>query len=419
MPFTRRVFSKLAAGLALVPAPAVWNSARAQAQPIKIGCSLALTGALSSVKAGLVGYEFWRDDVNASGGILGRPVELVVYDDQSSAAGIPGIYSKLIDVDKVDLLFSPYGANLTAVIMPMIKQRNKFIVGMFGVSNNDEVKHDKFFQIAPWGPNASTNWVRGYFDIAKAQGVKKIAILAADAEFSKASAAGGEKIIKEYGLDLVVNQTYPPSTTDFSGMLRNLKAAAPDAVFVCSYPPDSAALLRGVTEIGVGDSVKLFGGAMVGPQYASLLENLGSSLNGVVNFHTYVPEPTLKSAGIEKFLLRYAPVAKERGIDALGHYIPPFYYAAGEVVAAAARGANSLDEAKIAEWLHKNPVETIVGRINFDAMGDWNERRVLMVQFQGVANHNIDQFRSAGKQVIIDPPALKSGDFIGFAKARG
>jgi branched-chain amino acid transport system substrate-binding protein len=419
MPFTRRVFSKLAAGLALMPAPAVWDSARAQAQPIKIGCSLALTGALSSVKAGLVGYEFWRDDVNASGGILGRPVELVVYDDQSSAAGIPGIYSKLIDVDKVDLLFSPYGANLTAVIMPMIKQRNKFIVGMFGVSNNDEVKHDKFFQIAPWGPNASTNWVRGYFDIAKAQGVKKIAILAADAEFSKASAAGGEKIIKEYGLDLVVNQTYPPSTTDFSGMLRNLKAAAPDAVFVCSYPPDSTALLRGVTEIGVGDSVKLFGGAMVGPQYASLLENLGSSLNGVVNFHTYVPEPTLKSAGIEKFLLRYAPVAKERGIDALGHYIPPFYYAAGEVVAAAARGANSLDEAKIAEWLHKNPVETIVGRISFDTMGDWNERRVLMVQFQGVANHNIDQFRSAGKQVIIDPPALKSGDFIGFAKARG
>jgi branched-chain amino acid transport system substrate-binding protein len=419
MPFTRRVFSKLAAGLALMPAPAVWDSARAQAQPIKIGCSLALTGALSSVKAGLVGYEFWRDDVNASGGILGRPVELVVYDDQSSAAGIPGIYSKLIDVDKVDLLFSPYGANLTAVIMPMIKQRNKFIVGMFGVSNNDEVKHDKFFQIAPWGPNASTNWVRGYFDIAKAQGVKKIAILAADAEFSKASAAGGEKIIKEYGLDLVVNQTYPPSTTDFSGMLRNLKAAAPDAVFVCSYPPDSTALLRGVTEIGVGDSVKLFGGAMVGPQYASLLDNLGSSLNGVVNFHTYVPEPTLKSAGIEKFLLRYAPVAKERGIDALGHYIPPFYYAAGEVVAAAARGANSLDEAKIAEWLHKNPVETIVGRISFDTMGDWNERRVLMVQFQGVANHNIDQFRSAGKQVIIDPPALKSGDFIGFAKARG
>ena len=300
MPFTRRVFSKLAAGLALMPAPAVWDSARAQAQPIKIGCSLALTGALSSVKAGLVGYEFWRDDVNASGGILGRPVELVVYDDQSSAAGIPGIYSKLIDVDKVDLLFSPYGANLTAVIMPMIKQRNKFIVGMFGVSNNDEVKHDKFFQIAPWGPNASTNWVRGYFDIAKAQGVKKIAILAADAEFSKASAGGGEKIIKEYGLDLVVNQTYPPSTTDFSGMLRNLKAAAPDAVFVCSYPPDSTALLRGVTEIGVGDSVKLFGGAMVGPQYASLLENLGSSLNGVVNFHTYVPEPTLKSAGIER-----------------------------------------------------------------------------------------------------------------------
>jgi branched-chain amino acid transport system substrate-binding protein len=419
MSLTRRTFSKVATGAALVPAPAIWASARAQAQPIKLGCSLSLTGPLSSVKAGLVGYEFWRDDVNASGGILGRPVELVVYDDQSSAAGIPAIYSKLIDVDKVDLLFSPYGANLTSVIMPMIKQRNKFIIGMFGISNNDEVKHDKFFQIAPWGPKASSDWCRGFFDIAKAQEVKKLAILAADAEFSKAAAAGGEKIIKEYGLELVVNQTYPPSTTDFSGILRNLKAAAPDAVFVCSYPPDSTALLRSVTEIGVGDSVKLFGGAMVGPQYASLLENLGPALNGVVNFHTYVPEPTLRSAGIEKFLSRYAPVAKERGLDALGHYIPPFYHAAGEVVAAAAKGANSLDETKIGEWLHKNPVDTIVGKVNFDAMGDWKERRVLMVQFQGLASRNIDQFRSAGKQVVIDPPALKSGDFIPFAKARG
>jgi branched-chain amino acid transport system substrate-binding protein len=420
MTITRRRFSALAAAASAgVAAPAIWTSGRAQAQPIRIGCSVSLTGPLSGgVKAGQIGYELWRDDVNAAGGILGRPVELVIYDDQSTSAPIPGIYSKLVDVDRVDLLFSPYGANLTATIMPFVKQRDLFVIGMFGVSNNDEVKHDKFFQIAPWGPKASTDFCRGFFDLAKANGLKKIAIVAADAEFSKASAAGGVKIMQEYGMEVALNQSYPPTTTDFSAILRNLKAAAPDAVFVCSYPPDSSAFVRGVSEIGLSPSVKLIGGSMVGPQYAPVLENLGSGLNGFVNFHLYVPEPTLQFAGIKEFLARYEPIAKQRGVDVLGHYIPPFYYAAGQLVAAAAKGAGAVDQAKMAQWLHANPVDTIVGQIRFDEAGDWTERRVLMVQYRGLANRNVEQFRSAGKQVVVDPQSLKSGDFVPFASAR-
>jgi branched-chain amino acid transport system substrate-binding protein len=420
MDISRRRFTTLAAAASVgVTAPAIWTSGRAQAQPIRIGCSLSLTGPLSGgVKAGLIGYEFWRDDVNAAGGILGRPVELIVYDDQSTSAPIPGIYSKLLDLDKVDVLFSPYGANLTATIMPIVKQRDRFIIGMYGVSNNDDVKHDKFFQVAPWGPKASTDFCRGFFDVARRNGLKTFAILAADAEFSRSAAAGGVKIIQEYGMELVLNQTYPPNTTDFSALLRRLKAVAPDAVFVCSYPPDSTAFVRGVSEIGLDPSVKLVGGAMVGPQYAPVLENLGSALNGFVNFHLYVPEPSLQFPGIQEFLTRYEPIAKHRGADQLGHYIPPFFYAAGQLVAAAAEGAGSVDQNKMARWLHANPVETIVGRVQFDQVGDWIERRVLLVQFRGLANRNLDQFRSAGKQVVIDPPTLKSGDFVPFAQGR-
>jgi branched-chain amino acid transport system substrate-binding protein len=417
---SRRRFATLAgAASAGVAAPAIWASGRAQARPVRIGCSLSLTGPLSGgVKAGLIGYEFWRDDVNAAGGILGRPVELIVYDDQSTSAPVPGIYAKLVDVDNVDVLFSPYGANLTAAIMPFVKQRDRFIIGIYGVSNNDEVQHDKFFQVAPWGPKASTDFCRGFFDVAKRNGLKRLAIIAADAEFPKAAAAGGAKIIQEYGMELVLDQSYPPSMTDFSAILRNLKAVAPDAVFVCSYPPDSTAFVRGVSEIGLNPSVKLIGGAMVGPQYAPVLENLGSALNGFVNFHLYVPEPTLQFPGIRDFLARYEPVAKQRGTDQLGHYIPPFFYAAGQLVAAAAEGAGSVDQRKMAQWLHAHPVETIVGRIQFDRAGDWIERRVLIVQFRRLTNRNLEQFRSAGKQVVIDPPSLKSGDFVPFASSR-
>jgi branched-chain amino acid transport system substrate-binding protein len=420
MTISRRQFTRMAAGVSLgVMAPSVWTSARAQGKPIKIGFSLSLTGPVSVVKSGLIAHELWRDDINAAGGILGRPVELVVYDDQSSGASIPGIYSKLVDVDKVDILYSPYGANLTATIMPFIKQRDRFLVGMFGLSNNDVVKHEKFFQIAPWGPNATREWARGYFDLAKARGFEKVAILAADAEFSKSAAESGKKIAEEYRMKLVMDQSYPPNTADFSAILRSLKAAAPEVVFVCSYPPDSTALIRGITEIGLGRSVQLFGGSMVGPQYASLLETLGSSLNGIVNFHTWVPEPTLKFPGIDRFLARYEPIAKQRAVDSLGHYFPPCCYAAGQIVAAAANATGSLDQARLAQWLHSNPVDTIIGRIRFDETGNWSERRVLMVQYRGVKDKNVDQFRSAGRQIVVDPPALRSGELIHpFSKAR-
>ncbi len=215
-----------------------------------------------------------------------------------------------------------------------------------------------------------------------------------------------------------MNQYYPPTTTDFSSILRNIKAANADAVFVCSYPRDSSAMIRGISEIGIGDNVQLFGGGRVGPQYASIMQSLGSALNGVVNFHLYVPEPTMKFQGIEGFLARYAPLAAERKMDPLGFYVPPFTYAAGQLYAAAVKATGTLDNKKIGQWLHSNTVDTIVGQQSFDEFGDWKKRRVLMVQFQGLVDNDVEQFRAAGKQVVLDPSELKSGDFKPLASLR-
>lgn len=416
MNITRRHFTKI--GAAAVAAPAVLSGAYAQSQPIRVGGSASLTGPLSSTKNLVIGYELWRDDVNAAGGLLGRKVELVIYDDQSLPANVPGIYSKLVDIDKVDFLFSPYGANLTAAAMPLAKQRDRFIIGILTLASNDVLKHDKFFQAAPWGPNGAEDWARGYFDLAHAQGIKKMAIMAADTEFSKTAAAGGRRVCEQFGMQVVDYQIYPPTNRDFSAILRNVRAAAPEGVFVCSYPADSTAIVRGISEIGIGDSVRLFGGGMVGPQYTSLLENLGPALNGITNFHLYVPEPTVKFAGIESFLARYAPIAKERQVDALGFYIPPFCYAAGQFISTAVKATGTTDQAKVSQWLHANGVDTIVGKVQFNAIGDWTQRRVLMCQFQNIKGNDNAQFRQPGKQVIVDPPAFKSGNLIPFSQAR-
>jgi branched-chain amino acid transport system substrate-binding protein len=419
MTITRRTFGRLSAGaLAGVAAPAVWSGAYAQSKPIRIGTTISQTGALSSTKNLLIGYELWRDDINAAGGLLGRKVELVTYDDQSLPSTVPGIFSKLVDVDQVDFLFSPYGANLTAPVMPFAKQRDRVIIGTLTLAANDRYKHDKFFQAAPWGPNGAEDWARSFFDLAHAEGIKKMAIIAADTEFSKTAAAGGRRVCDQLGMQITDYTIYPPTNRDFTAILRNIRASNAEAVFVCSYPPDSTGLARGIQELGIGDQVRLFGGGMVGPQYASLLEDLGPALNGITNFHLYVPEPTLKFEGIDSFLTRYAPIAKQRQVDPLGFYIPPFTYAAGQLLSTAVTATGSLDQAKVAQWLHANPVNTVVGKIAFNELGDWTERRVLMCQFQGIKGNDLEQFRRPGKQVVIDPAPLKSGKLLPFADAR-
>ena len=296
--------------------------------------------------------------------------------------------------------------------MPFIKQRDRFMIGMFALAGNDQARHDKYFHSGPWGPNSETDWARGFFDLAKSVGVKKVAIINADLEFAKNAAVGAEKVSKEYGMDVVFNQSYPPNTSDFSAIIRNINAAKPEAVFVGSYPPDSIALIRGVREIGISDDVQIFGGAMIGPQYGSVLKTLGPELNGLVNSHLFVPEKTMKTPAIDKFFERYVPIAEAQNVDPLGFYIPPFYYAGGQMIAAAVNGSQSLDQAKMAKYLHANSVDTIVGPVAFNDIGDWKKRQVLMVQIRDVQGNDLAQFREPGREVILDPPALKTGDLI-------
>jgi len=235
----------------------------AEQPPIKIGMSMAMTGGLAGGgKASLLGIEIWRDDVNAKGGLLGRKVEMVVYDDKSSASETPAIYSKLLDVDKVDLLFAPYGTVPTAPIMPLVKQRGMLLIGNFSFQVNSKVGHDMFFNNAPWGP--ADAWATAFLDLGQKAGGKTVALLTADQEFAQNLAKTAREVATQRNMPIVFDQAYPPNTVEFSSILRALKATKPDIVYVASYPPDSAGILRAVNEIGIGDSVKLFGGGMVG-----------------------------------------------------------------------------------------------------------------------------------------------------------
>jgi branched-chain amino acid transport system substrate-binding protein len=389
-----------------------------EAPPIKIGMSMPQTGGLAGGgKASLLGIEIWKDDVNAKGGLLGRKVELVVYDDKSSASETPALYAKLLDVDKVDLVFAPYATVPTAPIMPLMKQRGMLLMGNFSFQVNSKVHHDMWFNNAPWGP--ADSWATGFLTLGQKAGGKTMALLSADQEFAQNLATTAREVAKKLNIPIVFDQAYPPSTAEFSSIIRALNAAKPDIVFVASYPPDSAAILKAVNEIGVGDNVKIFGGAMVGLQFAAVMQNLGSLLNGVVNYNTWLPEPSMNFDGTKAFFEKYTKRAVEAKVDPLGFYLAPYGYAMGQMIEEAVTATKSLDQKALAKFIRENTHKTIVGPISYAEDGEWKESSTLEAQFRGVKDKDIDQFRSAGKQVILFPDRLKTGDLISpFEAAR-
>jgi len=386
-------------------------------QPIKVGIGIAQTGTLGGGgKAALLAIQMWVEDVNAKGGLLGRKVELIAYDDQTNPALTPGIYTKLLDIDKVDLIIAPYGTVPTAPIMPLVKQRGLLLMGNFSFQVNRTVKHDMWFNNSPW--NDASSWSDGFIQAGQKVGSKSIAFLAADQEFAQNLANGARELAKKAGLQTVYSQNYPPTTVDFSTMIRAIRAAKPDIVFVMSYPNDSVAIVRAVNEIGVGPTVKIFGGGMVGLQFTPIMSSLGSSLNGIVNYNSYVPG--IKYPGIEEFLQRYAKKAVEAKVDPLGFYLPPFNYAIGQMLEQAVKATKSLDHKVLAAYIRKNEMKTIVGPIRYGPDGEWATPRVVQAQFRGVVDKNVDQFRQPGKQVVLHPSQYKTGDVIApFEKARG
>src|SRR5439155_9704003 len=223
-------------------------------QPLKIGFGMSLTGPLAgNGKAALISMQIWAEDVNAKGGILGRKVELVYYDDQTNPSTVPSIYSKLLYVDKVDLVVSGYGTNVIAPAMPIMMQRNLTFMGLFGLNVNSKFDYDRYFQIMPSGPEPAIGWTQGYFDTAMALNPKPqtIALVGADAEYPALALAGAREQVKRTGLKVVYDKSYPPNTVDYSPIIRAIQATNPDLVYVASYPPDSAGIIRAANEVGL------------------------------------------------------------------------------------------------------------------------------------------------------------------------
>ena len=412
------MLSKLKSAVAAAVSAAAWaalsgGAAAQSGEPIKIGFSMAMTGGLGpNGKSALLAEKIWEEDINAKGGLLGRPVKLIYYDDQTQPATVPGIYTKLLDVDKVDIIMGGYATNMLAPAMPIVMQRNKLFIGLLGLAVNSEFNYPNYFVMIPSGPDPKPSFTKGFFDTAMEQDPKPttVAIVAADAEFAVNASDGARENAKKAGLKIVYDQRYPPSTTDFATIVRAIQATNPDLLIICSYPPDSVGMVLAINEIGF--KPKMVGGAMVGLQNTAIKMKLGPLLNGFTNYDFWLPVPKMMFPGNEEFMKKYQARSAAEGVDALGYYMAPQAYAQFQVLEQAITATKSLDDQKLADYIRSNTFQTVVGYVKFGKGGEWAESRVVQTQFQTVKGNDIEQFRNAASQVVISPSGFTSGKVI-------
>jgi branched-chain amino acid transport system substrate-binding protein len=383
-------------------------------EPIRIGFGMALTGPLAANgKSALVAQKIWEEDVNAKGGLLGRQVKLVYYDDQSTPSTVPGIYTKLLDVDKVDLVVGGYGTNMVAPALPVMMQKKKLFIGLLALAVNSHFNYPLYFSMTPTGgPKPEESFSEVFFDVAMQQTPKPqtLAVVGADAEFPRNAAEGVRSVADRLGLKIVYDHFYPPATTDFAPIVRAVAATNPDIVCVLSYPLDTVGMVRAINEIGY--KPKMVGCGMVGLQATALKRQLGPLLNGIVNYDFWLPAPTMRFPGVLELIERYQPRANSEGVDPLGYYMAPWGYTQMQVLGQAIAATKSLEDAKLADYMRSATFKTVVGDVTFGSNGELSKPFVVAVQFHDIKNDDLQQFKDLSAVTIVGPKEYKTGDVI-------
>ena len=381
--------------------------------PIRIGYCLSLTGPIAgNTRSARLAHDIWREDVNRRGGLLGRPVELVCYDDHADASHVPGLYQRLMDEDQVDLVIGGYGTNSVLPAMSLIMERQRFFVGLMGLGVNNALAYPNYFAMIPTGPDPNAALTEGFFALAAEQKPRPatVALVSADAEFSRNPILGAKANAEKYGFRIVHEASYPLTTEEFAPVIDTVADSGCDLLFLCSYLEDSIGLVRAIHAHPFRP--KMVGASMIGPQNTAVKTTLGPLLNGFVNYEYWEPVPKMMFPGVQKFLNAYQARAGAASVDLMGHYVPPLAYAQMQVVAQAVEGTGSFDDTLLSTFTSEAVFNTVMGEVKFGKNGEWAQPRVLQVQFQGIVGHEVDQFRNGSRQVVVSPSTLASGELI-------
>jgi len=381
---------KAPAALAVALALAVGGVVPAIAQaPIRIGASLSLTGTYAKLgKNQHEGYQICEKELNAKGGLLGRKVQFVVYDDQSMPATAVRLYEKLITEDKVDGVMGPYSSPVTEASVNVTEKYKKVMVAPLAATTSifkrppGQKRNYVFMVISP-----AEVYLEGLLDTGVKRGLKTVAVVNEDTLFSKAAASGAEEVAKKKGLQVVFKEAYPKGNTDFSALLTKVKSLNPDVIAAATYFDDAVALTRQMKELNVNP--RMYGVTVGGdlPEFYETLKQNAEYIYGATQW-----EPSLPYPGQKEFLDAYK---KEFGHE------PSYHSAAGYagcvVYAEGVKRAGSLDSDKVRETLLKLETRTMFGDYKVDGDGFQLAHKMALFQWQDGKKHTVwpDELASA------------------------
>ena len=382
---------------------------------------MALTGPLSpNGKSALLGMKIWEEEINAKGGLLGRPVKLVYYDDQSQAAPVPGIYTKLIDVDKVDLVIGPYATVPAAAAMPVIMQKGKVFIILFGLGGEHRVQLPEILRDDPVGTGHQAGLHGGFLRCgggaepqAADGGVRR-----RRPEFSNNACDGARDNAKKHGLQ---DRLRPHLSADHD---RFLADRARDPGRQSGHRRRSApirstrsAWCKSVNELELqAEDDRRRDGRPAGDRVQDPARPVAQRLGQLRDLGAVEADDVPST---EAFLKTYQARAGAEGVDPLGYYLGTWGYAYIQVLGDAVQATKSLNDNTLADYIGKTTFKTIMGDVKFGKGGEWAKGRMLQVQYHGIKSSELDQFKGMDTQTVLTPGDLKTGDVIyPFEKAK-
>jgi branched-chain amino acid transport system substrate-binding protein len=355
---------------------------------ITIGVSMSLTGNYAEFgQEQLHGLQMWVDDVNARGMLLGSPVELVYFDDQSSKRRTVEIYEQLINQDKVDLLIGPYSSELTLVASEVAEKYN---FPMVSTAASADLIWDRGLKNIFGIDTPSSNYLDLAIEVAKAAGENTIALVYADTEFSRDVARGVRKQAAEQGLRIVLDQQYPENQMDFTGLAQQLAAANADVIMGATYLEDSVALTRALKGAKVKPRMLVY---TVGPALREFGDILGADAEGIVGVVQWLR--SARVPGGQDFAYRYR---QKYGYNPGVH--AAMGYSAGGVSEAATRLAGSVDKDAIRSQLGDLTFRSLVGLYEVDATGRQVGKRNYLLQWQENQRRLVEPMNLAERELI-------------------
>ena len=385
IPMRQKLLSLAISGIALVVASVAAAPGLVQAQqPIRIGATMSETGAFATQGVpAAAGYRLCQKHVNEKGGLLGRKVVFLIYDDKSDPKAAIALYEKLIVEDKVDAVMGPYGSTHTEAVAPVTEKHRQVMIAPLAATSSIWEKGRRYiFMVLP----PAELFLGGLIDMASRNGLKKVAILEEDALFPKAAGKGAVELAKKNGMEVVLHETYPKGTKDFSAILAKVKAGNADVLgMVASSLGDQVVVGRQIKEQDI--NVKMFG---IGQAVDEFQKDLGKTADFVYGLSAW--EPGLPNPGINEFVAAYQKEFNKA----------PSYHAAGaygscQLFMEAARRAGSLDSEKLRDQLLKLKTKTIFSDYAVDERGYQLANRGLFIQWQD------------GARVVVWPDELAGG----------